>query len=107
MLIFAGSSPFTQEGELKGSRNEFIQWIQDVHDQRGLVRGYMRYDAEFRTGRHVKQLVHRALQFANSDPKGPVYLMGAREVMEEAVSPTPSDARACSTLVRSNTSVGP
>jgi acetolactate synthase I/II/III large subunit len=82
VLIFAGASPFTQEGELKGSRNEFIQWIQDVHDQRGLVRGYMRYDNEIRTGRNVKQLVHRAMQFAHSDPPGPVYLMGAREVME-------------------------
>ena len=85
VLIVAGASPFTQEGELRGSRNEFIQWIQDVHDQRGLVRGYMRYDNEIRTGRNVKQLVHRALQFACSEPRGPVYLMAAREVLEEAV----------------------
>jgi len=94
MLIFAGASPYTQHGELKGSRNEFIQWIQDVHDQRGLVRGYMKYDNELRTGRNVKELVHRALQFANSDPKGPVYLMGAREVMEEEVEPSPNDVAA-------------
>jgi acetolactate synthase-1/2/3 large subunit len=87
VLIFAGASPYTQEGELRGSRNEFIHWIQDVHDQRGIVRGYMRYDNEIRTGRNIKQLVHRALQFAQSDPKGPVYLMGAREVMEEEVTP--------------------
>ncbi|MCT7377808.1 thiamine pyrophosphate-requiring protein [Chelativorans salis] len=86
MLVFAGASPFTQEGELKGSRNEFIQWIQDVHDQRGIVRGYMKYDNEIRTGRNVKQLVHRALQIASSDPRGPAYLMGAREVMEETLS---------------------
>lgn len=88
MLIFAGLSPFTQEGELKGSRNEFIQWIQDVYDQRGIVREYMKYDNEFRTGKNIKQIVHRSMQFANSDPKGPVYLVGAREVMEEEVSPT-------------------
>ncbi|WP_159588112.1 thiamine pyrophosphate-requiring protein [Chelativorans xinjiangense] len=86
MLVFAGASPFTQEGEMKGSRNEFIQWIQDVHDQRGIVRGYMKYDNEIRTGRNIKQLVHRALQIAGSDPKGPAYLMGAREVMEETLS---------------------
>ncbi len=83
MLVFAGASPYTQDGELKGSRNEFIQWIQDVRDQRGIVRGYMKYDNELRTGRNVKQLVHRAMQFAGSEPRGPVYLMGAREVMEE------------------------
>lgn len=85
VLIFAGASPFTQFGEIRGSRNEFIQWIQDVHDQRGIVRGYMRHDAEIRSGRNMRQMVFRALQFAHSDPKGPVYLMAAREVMEEAV----------------------
>src|SRR5215469_9921683 len=37
VLIFAGASPFTQEGELRGSRNEFIHWLQDVFDQRGIV----------------------------------------------------------------------
>jgi len=83
VLIFAGLSPFTQEGELPGSRNEFIQWIQDVHDQRGIVRQYVKYENEFRTGRNVKQIVARAMQFAHSEPAGPVYLVGAREVMEE------------------------
>lgn len=91
VLIFAGSSPYTQGGELPGSRNEFIQWIQDVHDQRGIVRQYMRYDNEIRSGRNIKQLVHRALQFAYSEPKGPVYLMGPREVMEEVVEPVVLD----------------
>ncbi len=90
-FIFAGASPFTQGGELPGSRNEFIQWIQDVHDQRGIVRGYMRYDNEIRTGKNIKQLVFRAMQFAHSDPKGPVYLVGPREVMEEEVQPVAID----------------
>lgn len=83
VLIFAGASPYTQEGELTGSRNEFIHWIQDVSDQRGIIRGYTKYDNEIRSGKNVKQLVYRALQFAQSEPKGPVYLMGPREVMEE------------------------
>ena len=87
MLVFAGASPFTQDGEMTGSRNEFIQWIQDVHDQRGIVRGYMKYDNEIRTGANIKQMVHRAMQLCASDPKGPAYLMGAREVME-AEQPT-------------------
>ncbi len=91
VFIFAGTSPATQEGEARGSRNEFIHWIQDVFDQRGIVRGYMRYDNEIRVGANVKQLVHRALQFAYSDPKGPVYLMAAREVMEQEISPVKTD----------------
>ena len=85
VLIFAGASPVTQEGELYGTRNEFIHWLQDVPDQRGIVRGYMKYDNEIRTGVNVKQLVYRALQLSESDPRGPVYLMGAREVMEQEV----------------------
>jgi acetolactate synthase-1/2/3 large subunit len=85
VLILAGASPFTQHGELPGSRNEFIHWIQDVFDQRGLVRGYMRYENEIRTGRNMGEMFRRALQFAESDPKGPVYLMIPREVLEEEV----------------------
>src|SRR5271170_2789674 len=90
-FIFAGLSPFTQEGELRGSRNEFIQWIQDVYDQRGIVRQYMKYDNELRTARNVKQIVHRSLQIAHSDPKGPVHLVGAREVMEEETEAIAAD----------------
>src|SRR5438045_178235 len=74
VLIFAGAAPFTLEGELPGGRNEFIHWIQDVRDQRGILRNYVKYDNEVRTGRNVKQLVQRAMQIARSEPAGPVYL---------------------------------
>jgi acetolactate synthase-1/2/3 large subunit len=60
VLVFAGTVPYTQDGELPGSRTEFIQWIQDVRDQRGILRNYVKYDNELRTGRNVKQLVHRS-----------------------------------------------
>lgn len=85
VLIFAGASPYTQEGELRGTRNEYIHWLQDVFDQRGIVRPYMKYENELRTGRNMKQMIHRALQIAYSDPKGPVYLMSPRETMEEEI----------------------
>jgi thiamine pyrophosphate-dependent acetolactate synthase large subunit-like protein len=87
ILIFAGLSPFTLEGEMRGSRTEFIHWIQDVPDQKQIVAQYCRYTCEIKTGKNVKQMVNRALSFACSDPKGPVYLMGAREVMEEDIEP--------------------
>jgi acetolactate synthase-1/2/3 large subunit len=93
VLIMAGMSPATQEGEARGSRNEFIHWIQDVFDQRGLVRGYMRYDNEIRVGANAPQIVHRALQVASSDPKGPVYLVAAREILEQEVKPQREDVR--------------
>ena len=90
VLIFAGLSPATQEGELPGSRTEFIHWLQDSADQRGMLRGYAKYDHEIRTGRNVKQLVSRALQIARSEPAGPVYLTAAREVLEERLPPQPA-----------------
>jgi acetolactate synthase I/II/III large subunit len=112
VFVFAGLSPSTQEGEATGSRNEFIQWIQDVPDQRGIVRQYMKYDNELRNAGNVKQIVHRSLQLAHSDPKGPVYLVGAREVMEAEtrsvaidvadwppIAPTPLTEAAVASLV--------
>jgi thiamine pyrophosphate-dependent acetolactate synthase large subunit-like protein len=87
VLIFAGLSPFTLEGEMRGSRTEFIHWIQDVPDQKQIVAQYCRYTAEIKSGKNIKQMVNRALQFATSDPKGPVYLYGAREIMEQEIKP--------------------
>src|SRR5262245_53795355 len=92
VLIVAGLSPATQEGELPGSRTEFIHWLQDTADQRGLVRGYVKYDHEIRAGANAKQLVHRALQIARSEPAGPAYLVAAREVMEAAAPPQPDQS---------------
>ena len=89
VLIFAGETPYTMEGELPGTRNWPVNHIQDVFDQRGIVRSYTKWDYSIRTGKNVKQLVYRAMQLANSEPKGPVYLTGAREVLDEVVEPTP------------------
>jgi len=87
ILIFAGLSPITLEGEYRGSRTEYIHWIQDVPDQKQIVSQYCRYTGEIRFGKNVKQVVNRALQFATSDPPGPVYLYGTREAMEEEIEP--------------------
>lgn len=87
VLIFAGLSPFTIEGEMRGSRTEYIHWLQDVPDQKAIVAQYCRYNAEIKSGKNIKQMVNRALQFSTSDPKGPTYIVGAREVMEEDINP--------------------
>ncbi|MCB1497598.1 MAG: thiamine pyrophosphate-requiring protein [Bauldia sp.] len=81
VFIFAGLSPATQEGELFGSRNEFIHWLQDVPDQRGILRQYVKYENEIRAAANAGQIVRRSLQIAGSDPRGPVYLVAAREVL--------------------------
>ncbi|KAG6917164.1 hypothetical protein DXG01_003600 [Tephrocybe rancida] len=85
VLIYAGASPFSSNKELKGSRNEWIHWLQDIPDQTAIVRQYMRYTAQIGSGSTASQYVNRALQIATSDPKGPVYLWARREVMEQEV----------------------
>ncbi|KAH8705787.1 acetolactate synthase [Talaromyces proteolyticus] len=87
VFIFAGLSPCTLEGEYRGSRTEFIHWLQDVPDQKAIVSQYCRYTADLKKGKNIKQVVNRALSFATSDPRGPVYLQGVREVMEEVIEP--------------------
>ncbi|KAJ5929009.1 hypothetical protein N7466_007965 [Penicillium verhagenii] len=87
VLVFAGLSPYTLEGEMLGSRNEFQHWLQDIPNQRQIISQYCRYTAEIKSGKNIKQMVNRALQFANSNPQGPTYLCAAREVMEEELQP--------------------
>ncbi|KAI9149021.1 transporter [Paramyrothecium foliicola] len=87
VLVFAGMSPCTQEGELPGSRTEFIHWLQDIPDQKAIVGQYCRYAAEIKTGVNIKQMINRSLQFATSDPQGPVYLCATREVLEGEIKP--------------------
>lgn len=87
VLLFAGLCSFTEDGKLPGSRTEYQHWIQDALDQKSIVGQYCRYVGDLRTGRTVKQSVARALQLATSDPKGPVYLTGAREIMAESIEP--------------------
>lgn len=70
--------------------SRFIHWLQDVPDQTAIVRQYCRYTGEIKSGRNIKEMVNRALQFALSDPKGPVYLTAAREVLEEVCAPSPN-----------------
>lgn len=89
VFIFAGASPVTLDGERMGSRNEFIHYLQDVFDQRGIIREYTKWDYDLHAGENIDLVVKRALQIANSEPRGPVYLMAPREMLEVE---TPIDA---------------
>lgn len=89
VLIFAGMSPATTKGELNASRNEFIHYLQDVPDQIGILRQYVKYAQTVHTGKNIDKIIMRAMQLAESEPKAPVYLMSPREVLaEEVAEPT-------------------
>ena len=93
VFIFAGLCPYTEAGELPGSRTEYMHWLQEAPDQKAIVRQYCRYMGEVRTGLNVKQTVGRALQFASSAPKGPVYVASAREVLAQEIKPYSLDQK--------------
>ena len=83
VFIMAGLSPHVIEGELPGGRNAYIQYLQNVDDQGSIVRPYTKLNQEYHSGLNIQQMTYRALQLAKSEPKGPVYMMAAREVLEE------------------------
>ena len=80
IILAAGRTPLTETGH-KASRQRSIHWGQEAFDQGGMVREFVKWDYEFRSGQPVEALVDRALDIAMSEPRGPVYLMLPREVL--------------------------
>jgi acetolactate synthase-1/2/3 large subunit len=97
VVFCAGHAPLTLEGEMRGSRNVWIHWIQEQIDQGMIVRGLTKWDYELRRNESIHSVVNRAFHVANSEPPGPVYLSLPREVLMENVSgvrvPSPDDMR--------------
>src|SRR5215467_8178734 len=87
MILAAGRTPLTETGHA-ASRNRSIHWGQEMFDQGGLVREFVKWDFELRAGQPVDSVVDRALDIAMSEPCGPVYLTLPREVLANpAVTP--------------------
>jgi len=92
-IIVAGLSPVTDGGGRIGSRNEFIHFIQDAPRQKEIVSQYMKWCYELRAPEAVDKVLLRANQLARTSPEGPVYITGAREVWDSAVSASPEHKR--------------
>jgi acetolactate synthase-1/2/3 large subunit len=84
MLFTAGRTPLT-EGPIRGSRDGGIHWAQESFDQGSMVREWVKWDYELRSGSNVETIVDRALAIAKTIPTGPVYLTLPREVLAEEV----------------------
>ncbi len=84
MLFSAGRTPLTESG-MKGSRNGGIHWAQESRDQGSMVREWVKWDYELRSGVDLKGVVDRALAITQSEPAGPVYLSLPREVLAEEI----------------------
>src|ERR1700759_4927241 len=83
VLLFAGRAPFTLHGELPGSRDTYVHFVQDPYDIASIVRPYVKWEYSLPSGIVVKEALARAYAFAQSDPPGPVYLMLPRETLAE------------------------
>lgn len=86
VVVLAGRSPYTVDGVLPGSRDRAIQWQQDVTDQIGIVRSYVKWSHELSRVDTLHQLIPRAVQMAASEPCGPVYMTAAREILMQPPS---------------------
>jgi acetolactate synthase-1/2/3 large subunit len=107
MLLSAGRSPLTESG-MFGARDGYIHWSQEMYDQAGLIREFVKWDYELRNAEQLETVVDRALAIAASEPRGPVYLSLPREVLGlpapsappssvsrlQAATPAAPDARA-------------
>jgi acetolactate synthase-1/2/3 large subunit len=83
VMLFAGRAPHTLHGELTGSRDTYVHFVQDPFDIASIVRPYVKWEYSLPSGVVVKEALARAHAFAQSDPPGPVYMMLPRETLAE------------------------
>jgi acetolactate synthase-1/2/3 large subunit len=83
VLLFAGRAPYTLHGELTGSRDAYVHFVQDPFDIASIVRPYIKWEYSLPSGVVVKEALARASAFAQSDPPGPVYMTLPRETLAE------------------------
>jgi acetolactate synthase I/II/III large subunit len=83
VMLFAGRAPYTLHGELRGSRDTYVHFVQDPFDIASIVRPYVKWEYSLPSGIVVKEALARASAFAQSDPPGPVYMMLPRETLAE------------------------
>jgi acetolactate synthase-1/2/3 large subunit len=97
VMLFAGRAPFTLHGELTGSRDTYVHFVQDPFDIASIVRPYVKWEYSLPSGVVVKEALTRANAFMHSDPPGPVYMMLPRETLaeewDEAAMPAYNPAR--------------
>ncbi|TYB42444.1 thiamine pyrophosphate-requiring protein [Actinomadura chibensis] len=84
LLVTAGRTPLFEDGP-PGAREAGIHWAQEMYDQAGMLREFVKWDYELRDGAQVETVVDRALDVARTRPGGPVYLTLPREVLARPV----------------------
>jgi acetolactate synthase-1/2/3 large subunit len=84
IFFTSGRTPIT-DGARVGARDLPIHWGQEMRDQAGMLREYVKWDYQLHYGEQVELIVDRALAIAMSEPRGPVYLSMPREALAAPV----------------------
>ncbi|MDQ6882033.1 MAG: thiamine pyrophosphate-requiring protein [Pseudomonadota bacterium] len=97
VFLMAGKAPYTLHGELAGSRDNYVHFVQDPFDIASLVRPYVKWEYNLPSGLVAKEALRRGHTVMQSDPPGPVFMTLPRETLahewpEETIRAYP-DAR--------------
>lgn len=85
MFFTAGRTPLFEHGRF-GARDNTIHWGQEMFDQAGMLREFVKWDYELRDAQNLPDLVDRGMNIAMQAPRGPVYLTLPREVLAQPLS---------------------
>ncbi len=86
VMLMAGKAPFTTRGELLGTRDTYVHFVQEPFDQASVVRPYTKWEYNLPSGVIAKEALRRAHTVMESDPRGPVYLTFPRETLTDTWS---------------------
>jgi acetolactate synthase-1/2/3 large subunit len=81
VMLMAGKAPYTTRGELLGTRDTYVHFVQEPFDQASIVRPYTKWEYNLPSGVIAKEALRRAHTVMESDPKGPVYMTFPRETL--------------------------
>jgi acetolactate synthase-1/2/3 large subunit len=84
VFLMAGKAPYSLHGELPGSRDNYVHFVQDPYDIASLVRPYVKWEYALPSGVVAKEVLRRGHTMMQSDPQGPVFLTLPRETLAEA-----------------------
>src|SRR5579875_2054110 len=72
VLVMAGRAPHTVRGELPGSRDNYVHFVQDPFDIGAILRNYVKWEYALTEGVVAREVIRRAHSVMHSDPQGPV-----------------------------------
>ena len=87
VMLMAGKAPYTSLGELPGTRDDYVHFVQEPMDQGSIVRPFAKWEYTLPSGAVAKETVRRAHTLMQSDPPGPVHLLFVRETLAEHWQP--------------------